>query len=34
MTTIALIDAMYHEGIFILCMVGILGVCTEMALRR
>jgi hypothetical protein len=34
MMTVALIDAMSYEGILIFCMIGILGMCTELVLRR
>jgi hypothetical protein len=34
MMTFALIDAMYYEGILIFCMIGILGMCMELVLRR
>jgi hypothetical protein len=33
MMTVALIDAVYYGEIFIFCMVGIIGICMEMALR-
>ena len=32
--TVAFLDAMYYGGILIFCMVGILGICMKMALRR
>ena len=32
--TVAFIDAMYDGGILIFCMVGIVGMCMEMALKR
>jgi hypothetical protein len=34
MMTAALIDGMLFEGIFIFCMIGILGMGMEMVLRR
>ena len=34
MMTVALIDAMLFGGIFIFCMIGILGMGKEMVLRR
>jgi hypothetical protein len=34
MMTRALIDAMSYGGILIFCMIGILGMCMELALRR
>jgi hypothetical protein len=34
MMTVALIDAMSYGGILIFCMIGILGMCMELALRR
>ena len=34
MMTADLINAMWYGGIWIFCMVGILGICMEMALRR
>jgi hypothetical protein len=34
MMTVALSDAMFLGGIFIFCMIGILGMSMEMVLRR
>jgi hypothetical protein len=34
MMNVALIDAMYYGAILIFCMIGILGMCMEMVLRR
>ena len=34
MMTVALIDAMYYGGIWIFCMIGILGMSMEMVLKR
>jgi hypothetical protein len=34
MMTLALIDTMSYGGILIFCMIGILGMCMELALRR
>jgi len=34
MMAVALIDAMYYGGILIFCMIGILGMCMELVLRR
>ena len=34
MMTVALIDAMYYVGIWIFCMIGILGMSMEMVLQR
>ena len=34
MMTVALIDATYDGGILIFCMVGIVGICKEMVLRK
>ena len=31
---VAFIDAMYDGGILIFCMVGIVGMCMEMVLRK
>ena len=34
MMTVTLIDAMYYGGIWIFCMIGILGMSMEMVLKR
>ena len=34
MITVALIDAMLYGGILIFCMIGILGMCMEMVLKK
>jgi hypothetical protein len=34
MMAVGLIDAMYYGGILIFCMIGILGMCMELVLRR
>jgi hypothetical protein len=34
MMHVALIDAMYYGAVFILCLVGVMGLCMETALRR
>jgi hypothetical protein len=34
MMAVAFIDAMYDGGILIFCMVGTVGMCLEMALRK
>jgi len=34
MMHVALIDAMYYGAVFIFCLVGVVGLCMETALRR
>jgi hypothetical protein len=34
MMHVALIDAMYYGAVFIFCLVGVVGLCMEAALRR
>ena len=34
MMTIALVAAMYYGAILIFCLIGLLGMCMEMALKK
>jgi hypothetical protein len=34
MMTVALFDAMYYGAILIFCLIGILGMCIEMVLKK
>lgn len=34
MMSVALIDAMYYGAILLFCLIGILGMCMEMVLRK